>query len=238
MPGSINESLLPNLGYLVGSGIRFPQHDIYPIRSRAVPLTYRTKIIVMLAFCLPGVGCTRRDFLTRHLAADLIDDSESFKQTQQFLLRNGVVSNKDYLSPEYLVLQRRGWITAVSVPCTAEIAPSPCWDVALTPIGVDIFRGLIPAGATSQQYFSIATARRELVMVTGISRSGNLAEVDFTWKWEPINEVGAALMPTGIHFKASVGFKHYDDGWRVIESAATNRDQGMEEALRYSQPAP
>lgn len=198
----------------------------------------RRKIILVLAWCLVSAGCSRRDSLSRPLAADLISDSDSFKAMQRFFLRTGVVSNKDYLSPEYLVLQRRGWITGMTVPCTAEIAPPPCWDVALTPIGVEIFHGLIPAETASKQYFPIPTARRQLLEVTGISYNGNVADVDFTWKWVPINEVGGALAAGGVNYKSTVGFKRYDDGWRVIEGSAVKSNQGLDEALKDAQPTP
>ena len=63
------------------------------------------------------LSCSPRDFLTRRLAADLIAGSEAFRVPQQFQLRTGVVSNNDYLSPEYLMLQHRGWISATKVAC-------------------------------------------------------------------------------------------------------------------------
>ena len=71
----------------------------------------RPRLVLASVFlCLVWVACSPRDFLTRRLAGDLIAGSENFQSTQQFWLRTGLVSNKDYLSPEYLVLQQRGWI--------------------------------------------------------------------------------------------------------------------------------
>jgi hypothetical protein len=182
------------------------------------------------------LACSRRDFLTRGLAAGTISDSSVFKSSQQFFLRTGVVSNRDYVSPEYLVLQRHGWITGVTVPCTADIAPPPCWDVALTPIGVETFRDLIPSDAGSKQYFPVTTARRELVAVTGITREDTRADVDFTWKWVPSNEVGAALVNGNVEMKSTVLFRHYDDGWRVVDSSA-KAGQTLEDALKDAEPA-
>jgi len=190
-----------------------------------------------LALCLAATACSPRDFLTRRLAADLIAGSESFKTTQQFFLRIGIVSNKDFLSPEYLVLQRHGWITGANVPCTANITPPPCWDVALTPVGVDTFHDLIPTESAARQYFPVNTAKRQLLSVTGISTNANVADVDFTWKWVPMNEVGAALS-AGENLKSTVGFKHYDDGWRVLEGSAAKSGQGLEDALHDAVPAP
>src|SRR3989475_13228660 len=94
----------------------------------------RTYVVVACLCC--AMACSPRDFLTRRLAIDLIAGSEAFKSPQQFWLRTGIVSNKDYLSPDYLVLQRHGWITGANVPCTPNLIPPPCWDVALTPLGV------------------------------------------------------------------------------------------------------
>jgi hypothetical protein len=191
---------------------------------------HRSFVIAIVGLCLL-TGCSRRDFLTRALAAALISASETFKTPQQFFLRTGVISNREYTSPEYLVLQKHGWITGVTVPCTADVSPAPCWDVALTPIGVETFRDLIPSDAGSKQYFPVAIARRQLVSVTGISRADNRAEVDFTWKWVPSNEVGSALV-SSLDYRTTVGFKHYDDGWRVIDGSAGKADQSLEEALK------
>jgi hypothetical protein len=198
------------------------------------------KLRIALAFGLLffAAACSPRDFLTRRLASDLIASSEAFKNTQQFGLRTGIVSNKDYVAPEYLVLQRRGWITGSVSPCPPEVAPAPCWQVALTPIGVETFHDLIPAGAADSQYFSIPVARRQLTGITGISKNGNSADVDFLWKWVPLNEVGAALYAGGVQYKSTVGFRQFDDGWRVIEGSAPKTGQGLDDALKNFDPAP
>ncbi len=188
--------------------------------------------------CL-ATACSPRDFLTRRLAADLIAGSDAFKSAQQFWLRTGVVSNKEYLSPEYLVLQRHGWISGSSTLCPPDVSPAPCWDVTLTPNGVNIFRDLIPAEAATSQYFSVSAARRELLEVTGISRNDNLAEVDFRWKWVPLNAVGSALYNEGLEYTSTVGFKHYDDGWRLIEvNPPAKNHQSIDDALKDAAPAP
>ena len=109
--------------------------------------------------------------------------------------------------------------------------------MGLTPIGVETFRTLIPSDAGAKQHFAIPTARREFVGITGISRSGNLADVDFTWKWVPLNEVGAALVAGGVNFKSTVAFKSYDDGWRVVEGGAKT-NQSLDDALKDAEPAP
>lgn len=192
---------------------------------------------VVVLLCL--TACSPRDFLTRRLAAALIAGSDTFKTPQQFWMRTGIISNQDYVSPDYLVLQRRGWITGATVPCSPGVAPPPCWDVALTPLGVDTFRNLIPQNAPVSQYFSVQTARRELVAVTGISKNGNVADVDFRWKWVPLNDVGAALDAGGVEYVSTVIFKSYDDGWRVINGTVPAKSgEGLEDALKDATPGP
>jgi hypothetical protein len=198
----------------------------------------KLRIALALGFLFFAAACSPRDFLTRRLAADLIASSDAFKSTQQFWLRTGVISNQDYTSPENLVLQRHGWITGAVDACPPEIAPAPCWEVALTPKGVETFHDLIPSGAATSQYFSVPVARRQLTGVTGISRSGNAADVEFLWKWIALNEVGAAFYAGGVQYKSTVGFRQYDDGWRVVEGGTPKNNQGLDDALKNSEPAP
>jgi hypothetical protein len=182
-------------------------------------------------------SCSPRDFLTRRLAADLISASEAFKTPQHFTLQMGTVANKDYVSPESLVLQQHGWISANKAPCSPGLTP-PCWDVLLTPSGVDTVRTLIPAEEADKALLFIPVAKRELLGVTGISKQGNLAEVDFTWKWVPLNEVGAALYTGDLHYNSTVGFREYDDGWRIlIAQSAPRAGPTLEDALKNAEPA-
>jgi hypothetical protein len=198
----------------------------------------RGKFLAIALLCLAGVACSPRDFLTRRLASDLVASSPNFKSPQQFFFHLGVISNKEYLSPEYLVLQRRGWITGAAAPCPPQITPAPCWEVALTPVGVETVQPLMPKDAANPQYFPVTTAQRQLIAVTGISRAGNSADVDFTWKWAPANEVGAALVGGSLVYKSTVAFRHYDDGWRLVEGAPVKSNQGMDDALKDAEPAP
>jgi hypothetical protein len=189
-------------------------------------------IIAVLCFM---VACSPRDFLTRRLATDLIAGSDTFKMTQLFWLRTGVTSNKDYGSPEYLVLRRHGWITGTGVACPADVSP-PCWDIVVTPLGVDALRDWVAATAASSQYISVPVAQRELLAVTGIRRNGNSADVDFQWRWAAVNEVGAALYARGTEYNSTVGFIHYDDGWRVIEGSSLKSSLALGEALKNAEP--
>jgi len=195
-------------------------------------------IIIFCAFAaLATTACSPRDFLTRRLAGDLIAGSEAFRTPQQFGLRIGILSNKSYLSPEYLVLQHRGWISATNATCPAELAPAPCWDVSLTPSGVDTVKPLIPSDDSAKSFFEIPVARREVTSIIGISKQGNFADVDFSWKWVPLNEVGAALYSGDLHYTSTVSFRNYDDGWRIAPGPI-HTGQSMDDALKNAEPAP
>ena len=80
-------------------------------------------VLVVALLLLISLACSPRDFLTRRLAGGLIAGSAAFRHPQPFQLRTGVVSNKDYLSPDYLVLLHRGWISATSALLSAELSP-------------------------------------------------------------------------------------------------------------------
>lgn len=197
---------------------------------RKILIVTSTLVLLLL---LPS--CSPRDFLTRRLATDLIRGADAFRVQQRFQFRTGVVSNQDYLSADYLVLQHRGWISGAKAACPRTLAPPPCWDVMLTPSGVDTFQSLIAPGNADKQSFSIPAVRRELVAITGIAKQGNAADIEFTWRWAPLNEVGAALYPAGVRYRSSAILRNYDDGWRVVQTA--HPGQPLDEALRDAQPA-
>jgi hypothetical protein len=195
----------------------------------------RNKSILSVIGVLFLVSCSPRDFLTRRLATDLISASNAFKTPQQFALQTRTVANKDYISPEYLVLQQHGWISANKTPCSPGLVP-PCWDVLLTPSGVDTVRALVPTEEADKSLLFIPVARRELLDVTGINKQGNVADVDFMWRWVPLNEVGAALYSGDLHYMSTVGFRDYDDGWRVVQSPP-HYGQPLDDALKNAEPA-
>src|SRR5260370_6189378 len=213
---------------------------------RKLSMTPRTriwrqfKLSRCLVFALLGltVACSPRDFLTRRLATDLIAGSETFKTTQLVWLRTGVISNKDYTSPEYLVLRRHGWITASNAVCTPDLGLAPCWDVVITPLVMDALRDWVSATAASAQYISVPVAQRELLGLSGIRKNGNFADVDFQWRWAAVNEVVAALYAKGTEYSSTVGFAHYDDGWRVFEAAPLISSHGLNTALKHAKPVP
>jgi len=82
--------------------------------------TSHLEMLSCVILLVMALGCSARDFLTRRLAADLISASETFRAPQLFSLQTGIVSNKDYSSPDSLVLQRRGWIVGAERKCPRE----------------------------------------------------------------------------------------------------------------------
>ena len=190
--------------------------------------------LILVCLVLITLGCSPRDFLTRRLAADLILASDAFKAPQLFWVRTGIISNKDFSSPDFMVLQSRGWIIGSEKKCPAGIEPPPCWDVLLTPVGIDTMRPLILNGLPENGP-TIQVARRELLGVSGISKAGNFAEVEFSWHWVTVNQVGAALYDSGVHYRSTVAFREYDDGWRMVEQNVPS-NQTLDEALHNAQP--
>lgn len=195
----------------------------------------RKKLILSLVCALVLGSCSPRDFLTRRLAADLIRTSNSFRTPQQFQLTTGVLSNQNYLSANNLALQHHGWISGAVVRCPPALAPPPCWDVTLTPSGIDTLQGLIAPGDAEQKSFTISVAKRELSAINGIAKQGNVADVEFTWRWMPLNEVGAAIYSSDLHYRSTASFRRYDDGWRVVEGS--NPGQPLGDALKDAEPA-
>src|SRR5438105_3991341 len=122
--------------------------------------TFKVFLLATLLCLVPA--CSPRHFLTRRLAADLISGAEAFKATQVFWLRTGVVSNKDFISPDSLVLQRRGWIIGTQEKCPPGVDPAPCWDIVLSPHGVDAFKSLISESTRGGTLMPIPVARREI----------------------------------------------------------------------------
>jgi hypothetical protein len=205
---------------------------------RTAKLLLLRVLLCLVLLCL-YLGCSPRDFLTRRLAASLISTSDTFKAPQLFWLKTGIVSNQEFISPDFMVLQHRGWIIGTQQKCPAGVEPPPCWDVMLTPLGVDTIRPLIsnalPDNGRDSGPIGIQVVRRELLSIGGISKAGNFADVEFIWHWVSINQVGASLYDSGVRYRSTVGFRDYDDGWRVVEQTA-HSNQSLDEALRNAQP--
>jgi hypothetical protein len=197
----------------------------------------KTLNLVPLLLLLVLASCSARDFLTRRLASDLISGSPALKAPQSLLLHTGIVSSKDYPSPEYLVLQNHGWISAATVSCPAGLLPPPCWNIVLSPTGVDVVHSSINGGEAAKSSVSLPVARRELLDITGIAKQGNSADVEFEWKWVPLNEIGEALYSRDLRYRSAVGFRKYDDGWRLIE-IPVHSAQTMDDALKNAELIP
>jgi hypothetical protein len=193
--------------------------------------------VLSLATLVAMSACSPRYLLTRRLAFDLIENSAAMRAPQPLLLRTGLVSNRDYVSTDYLVLRRYGWISASPAKCRAEVAPPPCWEVALTPAGVDVVNALIPSAGSDQELFELPLAKRQIVAVTGINKDGNSADVEFVWRWLGLNEVGTALYPPDLRYRSVVAFRYYDDGWRLVETPI-HSNQALDDALKSAEPAP
>jgi hypothetical protein len=193
-------------------------------------------LLLTIVLCL-APACSPRDFLTRRLATDLISAADAFKAPQVFWLKTGIVSNKDFNSPDSLVLQRHGWIIGSQQKCPAGVDPPPCWEVLLSPHGVDTFRSLISESARGGTLMPIPVARREIVDITGVGKAGNFADVEFLWHWVPMNEVGGALYDSGVRYRSTTGFRKYDDGWR-LQTEPMHNNQPIDDALRTAHPVP
>lgn len=205
--------------------------------GRVAKLSYMPRQSIFLIALIVCTGCSPRDYLTRRLAADLISASPTLKAPQKFLIQTGIVSSKEYPSPELLVLQQHGWMNATNSACPAGITPPPCWELNLTPSGVDAVRTLISADDATKPSFSIPVARHELIGIERISKQGNEADVEFTWRWTPLNEIGAALYSSGQRYQSTVGFRKYDDGWHVVESTP-RPEQSLADALKNGELTP
>jgi len=100
---------------------------------------------------------------------------------------------------------------------------------------VDTFQNLIVPSDVEKQSFNVPAARRELVAITGIAKQGSAADVEFTWHWIPLNEVGAAIYSSEVHYHTAALFRSYDDGWRLMESTIHSA-QPLDEALKNAEP--
>jgi hypothetical protein len=215
---------------LSGQGAARPNYNRINMPRKRITLSIFLTMLLL-------VSCSPREFLTRRLATDLISASSQLNTPQRFVLQTGVLSSKNYPSPEYLVLEHHGWISANPTPCPRDFTPPPCWDLLLTPSGVDAVRAALPTDQGGGSLLSLPIARRELVGVNGIAKQGNSADVDFTWRWVPLNEIGAALYSGDVHYKSVVGFRNYDDGWRMIDGVP-HAGQSFDDALKNAEPIP
>src|SRR5260221_11816873 len=154
---------------------------------RTEKLSLLRALLCLLVLCL-DLACSPRDFLTRRLAADLISTSDAFKAPQLFWLKNGIVSNQDFSSPDSMGLQHRGWIIGTQEKCPAGVDPPPCWEGVLTPLGEDTIRPLITTVLPENGPMSIQVARRDLLSIAVISKGGKGSAAAFARHWVSLNQ--------------------------------------------------
>jgi hypothetical protein len=72
-------------------------------------------------------------------------------------------------------------------------------------------------------HYKIPVLKREVVEVTGISEpepGGNKAQATFKWRWQALNDIGAALMKNDKNseqiFQGNANLQKFDDGWRLM----------------------
>jgi hypothetical protein len=238
MPSGMPIALQNKRAFRRGITVIDSHHGLVAPASRSFRFSNASsKLLLLILSALLGssLACSPRDFLTRRLAADLISTSETFKAPQIFLLKTGIVSNRDFNSPDSMVLRHRGWIIGTQKNCPPGVDPPPCWDLLLSPLGVDTFRPLTPDSLSGGGSMSLQVARRQLTNIDGISKAGTFADVEFTWRWAALNPVGAALYNEGVQYRSTVAFRSYDDGWRIMKEAAKT-NQSMDEALHNAEP--
>ncbi len=192
--------------------------------------------LILGALCLVFVGMFafaygwRPSFMgmARGVAAEKISASFDFRASKLAVIHLGNLQKWDR-SPEtqneYAALEKAGFITTRK--------GRSGWHVDVTPAGEKAFQAVDATRDHEKDgdYFAIPLATREMVRVTGISINGNLAQVDFDWKWKMNSlgllfatadysvelrerETGNTAIYSGDEFNTAI-FKKWDDGWRL-----------------------
>ena len=102
---------------------------------------------------------------------------------------------------------------------------------------MEVVRSSLATDQAAKSSISLPVARRELLDITGIAKQDNSADVEFDWKWVPLNEIGATLYSRDLRYRSSVGFRKYDNGWRLLE-APVHSAQSMDDALKNAELIP
>lgn len=67
--------------------------------------------------------------------------------------------------------------------------------------------------------YEVPLATRKLVEITGIGElqgeTGAFVEVQYTWKWSPVNEIATLMKLDERTNTGSAAFRKFDDGWRL-----------------------
>jgi hypothetical protein len=112
----------------------------------------------------------------------------------------------------YMNLQKAGWLTFELHNCS--VWGSCNADASLTQKGVAESKAWKRA---KDGTWEVLTARAELVEITGISSSEpTTANVEYTMRAVPTDSGKELGLESTTPAAASVPFKRYDDGWRIV----------------------
>ncbi len=180
--------------------------------------------LILLGICFLTVNCDGG--LSRSEAAKLISGNQKFSEPMKVEFRYGQVYGKGVGESTswdisvnqhiYSVLDSLGYIEM-------GYDPNPLMDIVnLTEKGKKEAANWEQGSGMMGKFYKIPVLKREIVEVTGISepKSGeNTSQATFTWRWQPINEIGKALGDENTFeklFEGSAQFQKFDDGWRVM----------------------
>jgi len=157
-------------------------------------------------------------------AADLIAGSEGFRDAQQFWLRTGIMSNKTiFPGLPGTRAPRLDFRIKHRLPFRHQSAP--CWDVALTPNGVNIFHDLI-LRMPELHNISVCSGAKRTAGSDRHKPKRSAGGSGFSLEVDPAECRGAALYNENVEYISTAGFRQYDDGWRLIEGSAAKSYQG------------
>lgn len=177
------------------------------------------KVLWPLPFLL--VACAGTRHLSRDRAAEILGGAPFFSEGYREI--EVVVGPRAVFEPgemeEYQVLEKLGLVSIGRSELVSTIE--------VTKLGRErVSRSQATASELHKRYF-FRVAQRKLVTVTGVATGEQgQAQVEFTWTWKPINEIGRSLRADATTYQAMTRFRLFDDGWRIegtiAEPSATN----------------
>jgi hypothetical protein len=155
--------------------------------------------LVLAVFCSAcSRGLTRSDAAEKLSRSDLFSKTVTFEYTKYLAYRRGANSAGDF----FRALNYLGY--------TDEKG-------GLTEKGISEKKNWIPSSMSED--YEVPLATRELLEITGIGElqgeTGAFVEVQYTWKWSPVNEVGTLMKLDEKTNAGSAAFRRFDDGWRL-----------------------
>ena len=173
--------------------------------------------LILLTISFLTVGCNGN--LSRSEAARLIPNDQKFSQAHKERLHIGMSPNfgcEDLSSKQpYSTLISLGYLD-VKTTCDDMYRKS---DISLTTKGEKESANWEYTSNFWGTWYDIPVTKREVVEVTGISEpkaDDNSAQATFTWRWQPINEIGKGLDVNESNTNGTATFQKFDDGWRVV----------------------